>query len=126
MPSLRHRLVTLLIPLVLGFALASTGFGHRFSQPSQDRAFIAVAALMGVAKSDLCSTRDTDHGTDHGTIATSCEACRLVSSTVLPERTSLARDMVPGKLADWPCVAPEAVPLATRVRSDPARAPPVA
>lgn len=122
MPSSRHRLVTLLIPLVLGFALASTGFGHRFSQPSQDRAFIAVAALMGVAKSDLCNTR----GTDHGTITTSCEACRLVSSTVLPERTSLARDMAPGKLVDWPCVAPEAVPLAARVRSDPARAPPVA
>lgn len=124
MPTLRHRLVTLLIPLALSLGLAAVGFGHRgfAATPTQARAFTDAAARMGVAVADLCGS-ETD---DRNSMTASCDACRLVSSMVLPDRAKIARGTLAVALADWPQRPALTIPTPARDRNDPARAPPAA
>lgn len=121
MLTLRHRLVTLLMPFALCLGLATVGFGHRGLAASPERAFIDNAAVLGVARADLCGA-----GKDHGdAVASACEACRLVSSAFLPPRTGTAPRKIAAALADWQPRARQLVPFVTADRNDPARAPPL-
>ncbi len=120
MPMLRRRLLALLMPLALCLGMAALGFGHRAFARVPDRAFADAAAVLGIAKADLCGPA---HDTGDA-IAAACDACRLVTATVLPPRGPAAARPVSVGRADWSWRVAGLQPFVATDPGDPARAPP--
>ncbi|WP_323786458.1 polyketide synthase [Thalassovita sp.] len=111
-------------PILLGtlicaltFALATSGFGHRFSSEAQVEADL-YAAAFGVSAADLCGGSGDD-GTGND-----CHACRLLMAFHLPSlETGYAR-LVLAQAAATPDLSGPRLPSQTRNTTRPARAPP--
>lgn len=105
--------------LLLTFALAVSGFAHRFSSPS-DVAAESYAAAFGLSASDLC------RGSGDDAAGQGCAACHLLASFHMPDpddRYSLA-GLEPGILSFPAAQASETSLIRDTVGH--ARAPPVA
>lgn len=104
---------------VLTFAIATSGFAHRFVSPAQERAEI-YAAAFGLVAEDLCA------GSDKECAKKGCDACRLMTAFHLPDAApGYARLSVLPALADADMSAPRLSSL-TGDTARPARAPPLA
>ncbi|QIZ80074.1 polyketide synthase [Thalassovita gelatinovora] len=112
-------------PILLGalicaltVALATTGFGHRFSSPAEVEADL-YAAAFGLGAADLCG------GSGDGGAGTDCEACRLLVTFHLPEPASdYVRLNLATVAAPVAMFGPRQTSL-TRTATRPARAPPL-
>ncbi len=104
---------------VLTFAIATSGFAHRFASPDEERAEI-YAAAFGLVASDLCAGSEKDCG------GKGCDACRLMTVFHLPEAAPDYVRLSPlPALAEAEMSAPRLSSL-TREAARPARAPPLA
>lgn len=104
--------------LILTFAMATSGFAHRLSSPSDVQSEV-YAATYGLTAADLCG------GSEDGGKGGGCAACRLLAAFHLAPA-----DIGPVRLTLVPMAASPAVPR-RRLASltfdvaRPARAPPV-
>ncbi len=104
---------------VLTFALATSGFGHRFSTASEAGAEI-YAVAYGLSASDLCGGSG-EHGAGKD-----CDACRLLTTFHFPDRETGHVRLIPAPTAATAVAFGGRLSSLTRNTARPARAPPVA
>lgn len=106
------------IVLALGFAFATSGFGHHVMTPG-DQARIAYAAALGLAGEDICAGTGQDEHRH-----SICKACLIGPFLTLPPVASLVAPIVAIPRAPWAIQDLGPPPRMNLDVANPSRAPP--
>ena len=116
MRTLPHILRAGLLTLIM-LAMATLPFAHRAGAGPQSAEYATFLAMGGTPE-DICGDRGGH------TVASGCEACRIVGATLLPPPVSILRPALAARAMPFAAVAHSAPAPNSRQGPPPARAPP--